>query len=179
MTLTAKNDEIRSMFRSVMRRLAGGVSIITVGKGEDISGMTVTSLTSLSADPPCLIVSINRSASSFPLIERYQVFGVNILGSDQHDLADRFSNGKLGGRRRFNGLRWQPGLSGVPLLTQSQATVECRVDEIIIRHSHGIIIGSPLQFDLSQARSGLAYWNGKYIEMTQNGVGAQTDPIST
>jgi flavin reductase (DIM6/NTAB) family NADH-FMN oxidoreductase RutF len=65
-------------FRGAMRHLTGGVSVITVGRGKDVSGMTVTSVTSLSVDPPTLLVSINRDASSFPLIRRYGAFGVNI-----------------------------------------------------------------------------------------------------
>src|SRR5471032_2163755 len=66
-------DEVEHQFRSVMRRLAGGVSIVTAGRDDDITGMTVTSLTSLSADPPRLLVSINKQASSFALIERYRL----------------------------------------------------------------------------------------------------------
>src|SRR4030088_1925900 len=124
-------DEIERQFRSVMRRLAGGVVVIPAGRGEDITGMTVTSLTSLSATPPRLLVSINRQAPSFTLIERYRSFGVNILGSDQQELAGRFSNGKLKGKQRFEGTAWSIGLSGVPLLENSLATVECQVEEII------------------------------------------------
>ena len=101
--LVDETDEIERQFRSLMRRLAGGVVIITAGRGDDITGMTVTSLTSLSATPPRLLVSINRQASSFPLIERHRLFGVNILGSDQQALADRFSNGRLKGKQRFEG----------------------------------------------------------------------------
>jgi len=73
--LVDETHEIGRQFRSVMRRLAGGVSIITAGRGDDITGMTVTSLTSLSADPPRLLVSLNRQASSFGLIERNRTFG--------------------------------------------------------------------------------------------------------
>ena len=72
-----------SDFRGAMRQLTGGVSVITAGRGMDISGMTVTSVSSLSVEPPALIVSINRGASSWPLLERYGFFGVNILTSDQ------------------------------------------------------------------------------------------------
>ncbi len=61
--------------------LTGGVSVITVGRGRDITGMTVTSVSSLSVDPPSLIVSVNRSSSSWPLLEQYGFFGVNILTS--------------------------------------------------------------------------------------------------
>jgi flavin reductase (DIM6/NTAB) family NADH-FMN oxidoreductase RutF len=163
--LVNETDEIERQFRSVMRRLAGGVSIITAGKNDDITGMTVTSLTSLSADPPRLLVSINRQASAFALIERYRLFGVNILGSDQQELAARFSNGRLKGKERFEGAKWSSGPSGVPLLGQSLATVECQVEEIIERHSHGLIVGRLLSFDLSHRVSGLVYWNGQYVEI--------------
>ena len=57
-------------FRGAMRHLVGGVSVVTVGRGEDISGMTVSSVASLSVDPPSLIVSISRTSSSWPLLLR-------------------------------------------------------------------------------------------------------------
>src|SRR5215471_17695615 len=102
-------DEVERQFRIVMRRLAGGVSIITAGQGGDITGMTVTSLTSLSATPPRLLVSINRQASSFALIEQHRLFGVNILGSEQQDVAGHFSNSRLKGSQRFESINWYPG----------------------------------------------------------------------
>jgi flavin reductase (DIM6/NTAB) family NADH-FMN oxidoreductase RutF len=166
--LVDETDEIEHQFRSVMRRLASGVVVITAGGGDDITGMTVTSLTSLSASPPRLLVSINRQASSFPLIERQRVFGVNILGSDQQALADRFSNGRLKGRQRFEGAAWTAGTSGVPLLTESLATVECQVEEIMERHSHAIIVGRLLGMELSHRLSGLIYWNGQYVEINHD-----------
>src|SRR5260221_12988667 len=91
-------------FRSAMRRLTGGVSVITAGRGKDIWGMTVTSVSSLSVEPEALIVSINREASSWPLVKRHGFFGVNILASDQIDMAERFT-GKGGLKRaaRFAG----------------------------------------------------------------------------
>lgn len=166
--VVSETDEVEQQFRSVMRRLAGGVSIITAGRGDDITGMTVTSLTSLSATPPRLLVSINRQASSFALIERHRLFGVNILGSYQHDIADRFSDSRLKGSQRFAGIEWTSGHSGLPLLGHSLATMECQVEEIIERHSHGIIVGSLLRFELSPRLSGLVYWNGQYIEIDRD-----------
>ena len=85
--LVDEADQIERQFRSVMRRLAGGVSIVTAGRDDDIAGMTVTSLTSLSANPPRVLMNINRQASSFALIERYRLFGINILGADQQPVA--------------------------------------------------------------------------------------------
>lgn len=166
--LVRETDEIEQQFRLIMRRLAGGVSIITAGRGDDITGMTITSLISLSVVPPRLLVSINRQASSFGLIERHRRFGINILGSDQLDLARQFSNGKLKGPQRFEGVERSFGASGVPLLGKSLVTIECQVEEIIERYSHGIIVGSLLTFDLTSPLSGLVYWDGDYIEIDRD-----------
>src|SRR5438874_10498758 len=108
----------RADFHTAMRSLAGGVSVITAGSGSEISGMTVTSVSSLSVDPPALIVSINRASSSFPLLKRYGFLGVNILNADQFDIAERFT-GKDGlkGADRFAGAKWTTRASGVPLLS--------------------------------------------------------------
>ena len=166
--LVDETDEIEHQFRSLMRCLAGGVAVITAGRGEDITGMTVTSLTSLSATPPRVLVSINRQASSFAPIERYRLFGINILGSEQQTLAERFSNGRLKGRQRFEGTAWTVGTSGVPLLTRALATVECQAEEIIERHSHAIIVGRLLGMEISHRLSGLVYWNGQYVEINHD-----------
>ena len=102
--VSIETEVTASDFRSAMRQLTGGVSVITAGRGRDISGMTVTSVSSLSVDPPALIVSINREASSWPLVKRYGFFGVNILTSDQIDIAERFTGkGGLKGADRFAG----------------------------------------------------------------------------
>src|SRR3974390_2094174 len=91
-------------FRGAMRHLVGAVSVITVGRGDDITGMTVTSVSSLSLEPPSLIVGVNRASSTWPLLRRYGHFGVNILNANQLEIAESFS-GKSGskGAERFAG----------------------------------------------------------------------------
>jgi flavin reductase (DIM6/NTAB) family NADH-FMN oxidoreductase RutF len=156
-------------FRDAMRHLAGGVSVITVGRGKDITGMTVTSVSSLSVDPPSLIVSINRASSSWPLLERHGFFGVNILTADQLDIAERFTGkGGLKGAERFAGAEWIPGASGVPLLAGALAAIDCEVEDIVERHSHAIVIGRVLDMRLSSRTAALAYWQGQYVAIDQN-----------
>ncbi|KJC50155.1 monooxygenase [Bradyrhizobium sp. LTSP885] len=151
-------------FRGAMRHLTGGVSIITAGRGDDISGMTVTSVSSLSVDPPSLIVSINRAASSYQLIKRHGVFGVNILTADQLDVAERFTGkGGLKGADRFAGAEWTTRASGVPLLVGALTAIDCEVEEVIERHSHAIVIGRVLDVVASQRTAALAYWHGEYV----------------
>ena len=156
-------------FRSAMRHLAGGVSVITAGRGKDMTGMTVTSVSSLSVDPPTLIVSINRGSSSWPILKRLGVFGVNILTADQLDIAERFT-GKDGlkGADRFTGAEWMTCVSGVPLLVGALAAVDCEVEEIVERHSHAIVIGRVLDMQISTRTAALAYWQGQYVAIDQN-----------
>lgn len=156
-------------FRGAMRQLTGGVSVITAGRGTDISGMTVTSVSSLSVDPPALIVSINRGASCWPLLQRYGVFGVNILTSDQIDIAERFT-GKDGlkGAARFAGAEWTTRASGVPLLVGALAAIDCEVEEIVERHSHAILIGRVLDLQVSSRTAALAYWHGQYVAIDRD-----------
>ena len=102
--VSIETEVTASDFRNAMRQLTGGVSVITAGKGWDISGMTVTSVSPLSVEPASLIVSLNRESSSWPLVKRYGFFGVNILTSDQIDIAERFTGkGGLKGADRFAG----------------------------------------------------------------------------
>jgi flavin reductase (DIM6/NTAB) family NADH-FMN oxidoreductase RutF len=168
---TVKTDrEVSSSdFRGAMRQLAGGVSVITVGRGKDITGMTVTSVSSLSVEPPALIVSINRQSSSWPMLKRDGCFGVNVLAADQLDIAERFTGkGGLKGADRFAGASWTTRISGVPLLTGALAAIDCEVEHVVERHSHAIVIGRVLDLQLSPRTAALVYWQGQYVAIDQN-----------
>lgn len=156
-------------FRNAMRRLTGGVSVITAGRGKDISGMTVTSVASLSVEPAALIVSVNRAASSWPLIRCHGFFGVNILNADQLDIAERFT-GKDGhkGAARFAGADWFTRASGTPLLSGALAAIDCEVEEVVERHSHAIVIGRVLDLQVSPRTAALAYWQGQYLAIDRD-----------
>ncbi len=150
-------------FRGAMRHLIGAVSVITVGRGNDVTGMTVTSMSSLSVDPPSLLVSVNRSASSWPVLKTHGFFGVNVLAAGQRDIAERFSGkGGLKGAERFAGADWTARGPGAPLLVGALAAIDCEVEEIIERHSHGIVIGRVRDVQLAPGGSALAYWHGEY-----------------
>jgi flavin reductase (DIM6/NTAB) family NADH-FMN oxidoreductase RutF len=166
-------------FRGAMRHLTGGVSVITVGRGSDISGLTVTSVSSLSVEPPSLIVSVNRAASSWPLLKRYGHFGVNILTADQIDIAERFTGkGGLNGAARFAGAEWTTRASGVPLLVGALAAIDCEVEDIVERHSHAIVIGRVRDLQLSARTAALAYWQGRYVAIDQDEDTAKLAEVS-
>ena len=166
-------------FRGAMRHLAGGLSVITAGRGSDISGMTVTSVSSLSVEPPSLIVSVNRAASSWPLLKRYGHFGVNILTADQIDVAEGFTGkGGLNGAARFAGAEWTTRASGVPLLVGALAAIDCEVEDIVERHSHAIVIGRVRDLQLSARTAALAYWQGRYVAIDQDEDTAKLAEVS-
>lgn len=156
-------------FRSAMRSLASGVSVITVGRGNDLSGMTVTSVSSLSVEPATLIVSINRQASSWPLLQKHGVFGVSILSSHHVEVAKRFSGiGGLKGADRFAADEWISLASGVPLLADALAAFDCELDHVVERHSHAIVIGRVLDLRVSPGKSALIYWQGQYAALERS-----------
>lgn len=127
--------------KSIMRHVAATVSVVTAGH-EDRTGATVTSATALSVDPARMIVNINRTSSTYPVILRHGHFCVNILSAAQQEIADRFAGkGGLKGAERYEGAAWTTLASGAPVLLAALAAVDCEVEEIIERHSHGIIIG--------------------------------------
>ena len=177
--ITLDHEVSSNEFRGAMRHLAGGVSVITARRGRDISGMTVTSVSSLSVDPPALIVSINREASSWPLVKRYGFFGVNILTSDQIDIAERFTGkGGLTGAGRFAGADWTTRASGVPLLVGALAAIDCEVEDVVERHSHAIVIGRVLDVAVSARTAALAYWQGRYVAIDQDEDAAKLAEVS-
>jgi flavin reductase (DIM6/NTAB) family NADH-FMN oxidoreductase RutF len=156
-------------FRGAMRRLVGAVSVVTVGRAGDITGMTVTSVSSLSLDPPSLIVSVNRASSTWSRLKRYRHFGVNILNADQLDIAERFA-GKDGlkGAERFAGAHWTARPLGPPPLVGALAAIDCEVEHILERHAHAIVIGRVRDLKLSGRSSALAYWQGRYVEVNDD-----------
>lgn len=145
-----------------MRAVAGGVSVVTAGRPGSRTGATVTSATAFSMEPPTMIVAINRSSSTWPVIQSERHFCVNILRHDQHDIAHRFTGfGGVKGEMRYEGARWITLASGAPALQDAVTAVDCVVDELIERYSHAIILGRVVAVRKGEGQP-LVYSNGQY-----------------
>jgi 3-hydroxy-9,10-secoandrosta-1,3,5(10)-triene-9,17-dione monooxygenase reductase component len=155
-----------SAFRAAMRRLAGGVSVITAGTGEERTGLTVTSAVSLSLEPPTMLVCVNRNASAWPIIQRERHYCVNILAGRHQDVADRFA-GRDGvkGVERYHGARWRQLSTGASGLEDALAIIDCAVEEVIERGSHGIVIGAVRAVHVGDDGDALIYAHGRYRPM--------------
>lgn len=153
-------------FRRAMRQLAGGISAITVGQGDERTGLTVTSVSSLSAEPPALIFCINQSSSSWPVLVRRRAFAVNVLSPAQVSVADRFS-GRSGakGLSRYEGAGWFELATGTPVLRDALAVLDCEVEELIERFGSAVVIGRVVAAAVRGEEAepeALAYWRGSY-----------------
>jgi flavin reductase (DIM6/NTAB) family NADH-FMN oxidoreductase RutF len=152
--------------KAALRTLGGGVSIITAGEGETRTGATVTSATALSVEPARMLVSLNRTSSTWPVVERYGHLGINIVGAGHESLANQFAGrGGLRGAERYRGGEWTTAVSGAPLLVDAVAAIDCTVEEAIERHSHVIVIGRVLAIRIGTGRS-LLYQDGVYHALT-------------
>lgn len=150
-------------YKQGMRHLVGATCVITAEHQGQKSGLTATSVTSVAAEPPELLVCINQDTSAWPLIEKSGLFGVNVLALEQQQVALQFAGvGGVKGAQRYENANWTQH-NGVWLLDDAPAVFACRVSEIIIRHSHALVLGA-VEYVRSadQTVDPLLYWQGKF-----------------
>lgn len=128
-------------FRAAMRGLASGVSLVTTRDTAGMAhGMAATAVTSISAEPPRLLVCVNKSASMHAPLLAAGIFAVNFLTLEQEPLVALFSSPK-DRAQRFAGPDWGRLETGAPVLAGAIAALDCRVVETIEASSHTMIIG--------------------------------------
>ncbi len=154
----------KDLFRAVLGRFASGVTIVTTidAEGRD-QGMTVSAFSSLSLDPPLVLVCIDHNASAWPAFERAEHFAINILGSQQEALSRRFSSRD---GDRFEGVGFTRGNSGVALLDDTLAAVECAVTARVAHGDHSIMVGS-VEHGTARDLQPLLYYRGGYASLTR------------
>ncbi|MDQ0506899.1 flavin reductase family protein [Xanthobacter agilis] len=150
-------------FRAAMRKLAGAVSVLTVGVGDGRTGLTATSVTALSVEPPTLLITINRGGSSLGPVLQERVFAINVLRPHHQPVADRFAGkGGLKGPARYEGADWTKLTTGAPVLADALAAFDCELEDAIERHSHVIVIGRVVASRITENADPLLYWAGGY-----------------
>jgi flavin reductase (DIM6/NTAB) family NADH-FMN oxidoreductase RutF len=149
-------------FRSVLGRFASGVTIVTArdDAGED-HGMTVSAFCSLSLQPPLLLLCVDHDASMHGLLLRHPRFGVSILSSSQEAYSRRFAADES---NRFDGIAYVRGDSGVVLLEEALAHLECAVRDHHDAGDHTLFIA---EVERAEARHGrpLLYYRGGYAQL--------------
>jgi flavin reductase (DIM6/NTAB) family NADH-FMN oxidoreductase RutF len=147
-------------FRACMGRRVSGVAIVTARVGEEVLGMTVSDFTSVSLDPPLVLISADRDSKTLDAITGSGCFAVNILASDQEELSNRFASSKWEGRR-FEGLACEEAITGAPLLPGVHAHIDCRLEAQHGAGDHVICVGAVEMMRVHEAEP-LAYYAGRY-----------------
>ncbi|SAK51441.1 flavin reductase-like, FMN-binding [Caballeronia calidae] len=156
-------EALQTSFRQAMRRLAGGVALVSTVHDGVRHGMTVTAVTSLTMDPPALVVSVNRHASAFDALVMSGRFCVNLLTQQHADLAVAFSR-KPDGDARFANGAWRTNDAGLPALDGSVAAISCRLHDLVEFGTHAILIGAVehLAIEPQQPTAPLIYLSGQF-----------------
>jgi 3-hydroxy-9,10-secoandrosta-1,3,5(10)-triene-9,17-dione monooxygenase reductase component len=133
-------------FRQVMGRFATGISVVTTfeegGVGGKPAGITVNALSSVSLEPPLVMVALDRSRFITPMVRSLGRYAVNVLGEGQQALSDCFAHAPVSpGRDDFCGAPWSRGPTGLPLLDGAIATLECTVVQTFSAGDHDLFIG--------------------------------------
>ncbi|WP_329303603.1 flavin reductase [Streptomyces sp. NBC_00659] len=128
-------------FRQVLARWPSGVGIVTTAGAAGRHGMTASSFSSVSLDPPLVLVCVDRRLRSHELLDRNGVFAVNVLGRDHIGLGRRFAGMEPEVTDRFAEGDWLPGATGSPVLTDAAAWVDCRVRNGYPGGDHTIFVG--------------------------------------
>ncbi|MFJ4624716.1 flavin reductase family protein [Streptomyces sp. NPDC088812] len=151
------------LLRSVFRRHAAGVAVITASGGTGPVGFTATSLTSVSAQPPLLSFGVGTGASSWPALSEADHVGVHILGEHQQELAATFARS---GADRFGApTAWQEGPEGVPVLDDVLAWLVCRVVARVPAGDHRIVLAEVVHGDPAGAGRPLLYHQGRFTAL--------------
>lgn len=148
------------VFRKAMRRFASGVCIVAAGEGEDRRGMTVSAFSSVSADPPMVLVCLNRSASAHDKLTDSPSFSVNILGAGQEELAMLFAGQRdLYGADRFDG-SWSDHRLGAPVLTDALHSIVCATEAQHVAGTHTVLIGRVTDAAAGRGEAALVNYDG-------------------
>jgi flavin reductase len=148
-------------FCEAMRRFATTVSIISCASDGCRYGMSATAITSLSVDPPSLLVCVNKSTATHRVLSRGGRFCVNVLRSYHSSLSRAFS-GKLRGEDRFRLGNWCETEDGLPFLGDAQANLFCEIVRIMDYATHAIFIAPVYSVRAQQHVDPLLYQDGKY-----------------
>lgn len=152
-------DEAR--FRQAMGYFPSGVTVITTEHEGRQYGVTVSSFTSLSLQPPLVLICLDQSNSSQHAIVAAGGFVVNILDKTQEHLSRRFSSRE---EDKFTGVAWRAGVTGLPVLEGVLAVVECRLYSSLPGGDHTIFVGEVVDAAVSEGAP-LLYYRRGYHEL--------------
>jgi len=150
----------QAAFKDAMRGWASGVTVVTARSGDNVHGMTVSAFSSVSVDPPLILVCASQSSATHQMIEEGGLFAVNILAAHQQGVSNVFAS-SMHEDSRLERVGWTEGRTGVPLIDEALASLECRVASAHREGSHTIYVGRVEAVHTTDAPP-LLYYQGGY-----------------
>ncbi|HLK51739.1 MAG TPA: flavin reductase family protein [Bryobacteraceae bacterium] len=161
-TKTRAEDVSSEDFRRACGRFATGVAIASVmDEAGTAHGLTVSSFTSVSLNPPLLLICLGQEVTMIEAFRRAPYFGINILREQDRELSQRFATKGLD---RFNGIGWRPGRTGVPLIDSALATIECETYQRFGSGDHDILVGRVVGTRVEEGTP-LLYYASRYRKL--------------
>jgi 3-hydroxy-9,10-secoandrosta-1,3,5(10)-triene-9,17-dione monooxygenase reductase component len=159
---TGPADVSPAELREAMGHFATGVTVITsIDSAGAPVGTTANAVTSLSLEPPLVLVCFDLKSSTLTAIRHHGAFAVNVLGQRQHQLSANFA--KRGLSAVWDGVRHQRGPTGSPRIADVIAVIECTVEHAFPGGDHEIVIGRVRHVETSgEGATPLLFWRGKY-----------------
>ena len=159
--LNVDTGAISDQFRATMRRYPATVTVVTANDGIRDHGMTVTSVSSVSMDPPSLMVCLNNRTLLHAMLLNQPRFAVNVLSDAHPEISDAFS-GKVEPAKRFATGDWRSDEAGMLILPSAHATVVCRRTAAVPYGTHTIFVGQVERARVDDATQPLLYANAAY-----------------
>ena len=151
-------------FRRACSRFATGVTIASVLDSNGTPhGLTVSSFASVSLVPPLVLICLGHAVTMIEAFRAARYFGVSMLTENQRDIADRFARR---GHDRFGNTRWHAGATGVPLLDDCLAEIECAVHHRFTAGDHDILVGEMVAARVSHGEP-LIHYASRYRELAR------------
>ena len=151
-------------FRRCCGQFATGIAVACItGPDGSPHGLTINSFTSVSLAPPLILICIGHESALRDLFRQQARFGLSFLRAEQRDLSIQFATR---GRDRFQGVNWHTGPSGVPLLSDSLAAMECAIEQTITAGDHDILIARVAHASVHGGHP-LLYFNSAYAALRE------------
>ena len=146
-------------FRQALGHFASAVTVVTATlKDSGPAGITVTAFSSLSLDPPLVLICIDKQARLHDHLARDSYFAVNILAEDQEAVSRRFASSEPD---PFREIGYTPGASGAPLIHDAVLAMECKIVDLLPGGDHTIIVGEVAAAKIHEGKP-LLYFRGGY-----------------
>lgn len=150
------------LFRNTLAKFCTGVTIVTTKSQDGLRGLTVNSFTSVSLDPPMILICIQKNGLSHSTLYECEDFVVNVLSEEQKELSDRFANPALDSEERFLDLNFRLSENSVPILAGNLGHLECRLVDRFEGGDHTIFIGQVENGDFCAGKQPLLFYDGGY-----------------